>query len=71
MKTAIASTACAANLSPAHVKVCGCGRRYDSAAWRALPLVGVLDLGPYPSLEMRNCPCSSTLAVELPLEVAA
>lgn len=48
-------------------KTCGCGREYTAAGWQALPIKGYLltedDEGQY-ELEMRNCPCGSTIAVE-------
>ena len=46
-------------------KACGCGARYTATAWQALPLQGIQPLEGEPSLEMRNCPCGSTLAVEV------
>lgn len=51
-------------------KVCTkCGKRYDARAWTELPLVGrqavdADDQGPAYVLELRNCRCGSTLAVE-------
>jgi hypothetical protein len=47
-------------------KRCRCGARYDAAGWLALPYLGVqqLDAGE-PRLELRNCTCGSTLAIEL------
>lgn len=47
-------------------KVCSCGTVYDRAGWEALPYVGVMrfDDGE-PGLEMRNCACRSTLAIEV------
>jgi hypothetical protein len=49
--------------APAHdPKHCTCCERvHDSYAWSNLPAIGVM-MG---SLELRNCPCGSTLAVEL------
>jgi hypothetical protein len=50
---------------------CGCGAKYPTpAAWEALPLVGYLcqpedNTGPEEHLELRNCPCGSTKAVEV------
>lgn len=53
------------------VKTCRCGKSYDAHAWRALTYVGVQPGGPadehgpaYPDVELRNCSCGSTLAVE-------
>ena len=48
-----------------------CGASYDAAAWLALPFVGVqmtyADDGVtiVPSCELRNCPCRTTLGVEV------
>jgi hypothetical protein len=52
------------------IKTCGCGRSYGRKSWRALPFVGRQhtpkdDYGPAETIEMRNCPCGSTLAVEV------
>ena len=44
------------------VKVCGCGAVHGAPEWAALPLCGRQDDG-YDVLEMRNCPCGSTLAI--------
>lgn len=46
-------------------KACGCGARHDGTGWAGLPLVGWNDDG-VEVLELRNCPCGSTLAVEVP-----
>jgi hypothetical protein len=53
------------------VKVCSCGARYTAAEWQALPLCGYWytpadDTGPEVNLELRQCTCQSTIAVELP-----
>jgi hypothetical protein len=41
------------------VKTCRCcGAGHTLSAWRALPLLGVWE-----GLEMRNCPCGSTLGL--------
>jgi hypothetical protein len=46
-------------------KVCGrCARSFTQAEWAALPLLGV-QVFPDEKLELRNCPCGSTLAVPL------
>lgn len=61
--------------SPPWSKRCTCGVVYDRAGWNALDLVGY-QLGPSrdeyePSIwELRNCPCASTLNVDVPVEVA-
>lgn len=56
------------------VKSCGCGRKYDGAAWAALPFVVDQvtedETGRY-STEMRNCACNSTIAVERKLPPVA
>lgn len=49
-------------------KRCGCGAAYDAAAWRTLAFVGWQVFprdGELPEvrLELRNCPCGSTLAL--------
>ena len=42
-------------------KTCKCCRKtYNRAEWSALKLVGITD-----GVEMRNCPCGSTLAIEV------
>jgi hypothetical protein len=48
---------------------CGCGRTYTRRQWKALENLGVMHLpadeyGPESNVEMRNCACGSTLAVE-------
>ncbi len=54
------------------VRVCACGRRYDSSRWELLPRVvknrGIMDDGDGGYLELRNCPCGSTLAEEITLD---
>jgi hypothetical protein len=45
-------------------KKCSCGRSHTRAEWDALPLCGVMELIPGERLEMRNCPCRSTIAVD-------
>ena len=49
------------------VKRCGCGRVYDADAWRELAWVCEMDNGRDigERLELRQCPCKSTLAWEL------
>lgn len=51
------------------MKRCACGRRHAPLEWLTLPLVGVWpeeETGGA-ALELRNCPCGSTIAVELPI----
>lgn len=49
---------------------CACGREYDRASWKTLPYVGVQvipedDTGPEERYEQRNCPCGSTISVDV------
>src|SRR5690349_609835 len=48
------------------IKVCSCGARYDHSQWLRLPFVGVNDAGDGFKLDLRNCSCHSTIAIELP-----
>lgn len=57
---------------------CPAGHDHDelkrnATAWAALPLVGYMpsyaDPGEPPALELRNCPCRSTLCVPVNREV--
>ena len=52
-------------------KTCGCGRAHDAAGWRALVVVGYCGASNGEAsqrLELRQCPCGSTLAVDVPVE---
>jgi hypothetical protein len=55
------------------VKTCSCGRRYTVAEWRALPCIGSTfyddEIGRWFRLELRNCACRSTMALEFPAPV--
>lgn len=42
--------------------------KLDPAAWQALHFVGIQDGAGGPDLELRNCRCGSTLAIELPAQ---
>jgi hypothetical protein len=44
-------------------KKCGCGRVHTQEGWKQLPFVGVMHED---CLELRNCPCGSTIALPLP-----
>jgi hypothetical protein len=46
------------------MKRCGCGCEYTPEQWQALPYVGVMR-DDVEALELRNCVCGSTLAVEM------
>lgn len=49
-------------------KSCGCGRSHTAEQWAALPLApkgGVYRVDGRPELELRNCACHSTLAVDV------
>ncbi len=45
-------------------KMCTCGRTFDARAWAKLALCGTLE-DDAETLELRNCPCGSTLAIVL------
>lgn len=55
------------------MKTCSCGRRYSAPEWLALPAVGNQfyddETGRWHRLELRNCSCKSTMAIEWPLPV--
>lgn len=55
-------------MTPATIaKRCSCGLTYDRAGWEALQHVGIHTDGVTPErLDLRNCSCRSTVAVELP-----
>jgi hypothetical protein len=58
------------NPGPNFPKRCGCGRVYTAATWKKLPYVGVIDVpedatGPHLITELRNCPCRSTIAIDI------
>lgn len=47
---------------------CGCGRSFTAQDWLDLYIVGVQESGTdYSMLDLRNCPCRSTIAIEVPL----
>jgi hypothetical protein len=49
---------------PFEPKYCRCGRAYSMLdTWRALPLVGYMPDEDETDLELRNCPCGSTIAI--------
>lgn len=55
------------------IKKCGCGNTFTQAQWKKLEHKGYLhtpadEVGPEELLELRNCPCHSTLAVEVPVD---
>lgn len=52
---------------PSPSKRCACGRSYDAIAWAELPRIGEIDNGREAGerMELRNCPCGSTIAREL------
>lgn len=44
-------------------KACGCGRVYcGPESWKGMKLIGV-QADDFATLELRNCPCGTTLAV--------
>lgn len=46
-------------------KCCLCGLSWSREAWRQLVLVGHTDAAEDGELELRNCSCGSTLAVQV------
>lgn len=56
------------------MKTCSCGRRYTAAEWARLPSIGSQfyddESGVWYRLELKNCHCRSTMAIEwrLPVE---
>ena len=50
------------------VKHCACGRYFDNEGWQRLPLVGRMDDAEGGELELRNCPCKSTLSIPVAKE---
>lgn len=52
--------------APLFPKQCACGRSFSEAEFVALPFVGHQESASAPVQELRNCPCGSTLAVEVP-----
>lgn len=53
------------------VKECACGAAYTAQAWASLRFVGTVEVPADPdepeayALELRNCPCGSTLAQKI------
>lgn len=48
------------------IHTCSCGREFTEHAWNLLPYVGVMR-DDVERLELRNCPCGSTRALEIPM----
>jgi hypothetical protein len=49
------------------MKRCACGREYDAETWPKLPLAGYSRNGREAAgelLELRHCPCGSTIAID-------
>jgi len=47
------------------VKRCACGRTFTDHEWSLLQFLGTM-VDEVESIELRNCPCGSTIAVEVP-----
>jgi hypothetical protein len=45
-------------------KSCRCGATWSEPEWRELPFVGYAENGDGGELELRNCTCGSTIAVQ-------
>jgi hypothetical protein len=53
------------------MKTCACGLCYSAEGWAALRYVGAMSDGEDGEIELRDCACGSTLAIELPVDRAA
>lgn len=51
---------------PQPILVCRCGLTYSAEEWAKLPFVATMPDGIGGVLELRNCRCGSTRAIELP-----
>ena len=49
------------DLRPTWPKRCGCGRAYSCHEWELLIKIGEM-VDDVESIELRNCPCGSTIA---------
>lgn len=47
------------------ISTCGCGRKHSRVDWHALDEVGVWDTGAGEVLDLRNCPCGSTISTPI------
>jgi len=47
------------------VVACSCGRVYTKDEWARLPLAGIQYLSWGEVLELRNCSCTSTIAMQI------
>lgn len=56
---------CPATILPPPFKKCGCGKHFTMAQWNCLSLVGAQDYEEDgdQKLELRNCPCGSTIGI--------
>lgn len=53
------------------VKVCKCGRKFTADDWLDLACGGLMGgINDYTLLELRHCPCKSTLALNIPFDCA-
>lgn len=60
--TATPQEKCALRLASQFPKRCGCGRSHVRGDWAALPFIGK-QVDDFEAIDLRNCPCGSTLAV--------
>ena len=60
-------------LSPSAVVAirCSCGLAHSPAEWKKLPLVGIQRFDGGGALELRNCPCGSTRAIDVSANTCA
>lgn len=47
------------------IRRCGCGQAHSRSGWASLRYVGPMDDGAGGRLELRNCRCGSTLAIQV------
>jgi DnaJ-class molecular chaperone len=47
------------------IKICGCGADFTRRQWKRLPHAGEMADGLGGVLELRNCACGSTIAIQL------
>jgi hypothetical protein len=54
----------AMTILPPPIKQCACGAVYTADEWTSLEYVGPMDDGDDGELELRQCDCNSTIAIQ-------